>query len=88
MVETYSCINQNSAEISPGKLFRGVPCSLIRVDIFAMSDKRYRTSVCGSVKKIMHETFLPRLFFGKSKTLHLVVQTKSTFSVNKSGMDV
>ena len=37
------------------------------------------------VEKIIRKTFLPLLFFGKSKTLSPIVGALSTISVQKSG---
>ena len=38
------------------------------------------------VEKMIRETFLPRLFFGKTKTLSSVVGALSTMLVSKSGL--
>ena len=38
------------------------------------------------VEKMIRETFLPRIFFGKTKTLSLVVGAISTIPVKKYGL--
>ena len=75
----------NGGKISSGELRHGGMCGPIGVGIFATCDKRYRTGVRGA-GIFLQETFLPSLFFGKSKTLPPIVGTLSTLSVKKSGM--
>ena len=38
------------------------------------------------LEKVLWETFLPRLFFGKSKTLQPILGALSAFLVNKYGL--
>ena len=38
------------------------------------------------VEKIIQETFLPRLFFRKAKTLSPIIEALSTMLVKKSGL--
>ena len=38
------------------------------------------------VEKMIQKTFLPRLFFGKSKTLSPIIGTLSKMSLNKYGL--
>ena len=38
------------------------------------------------MEKVLRETFLPHIFFGKSKTLPPIVGALSTFPVKKAGL--
>ena len=35
------------------------------------------------LEKVLRETFLPHIFFGKSKTLHIIMGALSTFPFKK-----
>ena len=85
MGDKYSYSHQNGGEISSGNLCRDGPNNPMRVDIFVTCDKRYVTSICASGIFYAGKK-LPRLFFGKSKTLPPVVRNISMLPPNKSGM--
>ena len=55
----------------------------IGVDISAIRDRGYGTGICRS-ENFLQETFLPCLFFGKSKALPPIVGYLSLLWVNKS----
>ena len=55
------------------------------MNLFATRDERYRTGVRG-LEKVMRETILHRILFGKPKTLPPVVVYLSKFLVKESGM--
>ena len=56
--------------------------------IFLQRVKKNMGYVFAGVKKVIWENFLPRLFFGKSKSLPSIVGTLSTMPVNKSVLDL
>ena len=69
--EKYLCGHQNGGEISSRKLGHSGPCNPIGMENFATRDKDMEHEFSG-VEKFLQETFLPRLFLGKSKTFLLL----------------
>ena len=81
--QKHSCDCQNDGEMFPGKLpHSGLP-DPIRMDFFATNDKYMGYTFVG-VKKLLQETFLPFIFFGKYKSLSLIVETMSMIPFKKS----
>ena len=69
MGDKYSCVHQNEREISSGKLLRGGPCNPIGVYNFATHEKRYGTSVYGSVKGSLGKLFASFFIWKTEKPL-------------------
>ena len=61
------------------------PYNPIGEDIFTTREKNTGHAF-KRLGKVLWKTFLPRLFFGRMKTLPIVVQALSTVQVKKSGM--
>ena len=66
--------------MSPEELRRGGTCNPIKVDISTTLHLGHGRRVHGSGGNDL-ETFLPRLFFGKTKTLSPIVGTLSTMKL-------
>ena len=87
MGERHDFSQKNGREISSGELRRGGPCGPIIVDIFQRVKKDMWQAFLG-MEKVLRETFLPRIFFGKSKTLTPFIGALSTFPVKKYRLDL
>ena len=83
--EEYQHDQKKRGEISLGELRRSGTCDAIRIDIFQRVTWDTRDSFAG-VEKMICKTFLPRLFFGKTKHLSPIVGALSTMLTRKDGL--
>ena len=83
--EKNPCGHQNGREISPGELCSNGLCNPIVMAIFQCVTKDTGDAFA-RVEKILWETYLPRLLFGKSKSLPPIAGTSSMTPVNKSSL--
>ena len=78
-------IRETTGEISPGELRRSDTSNPIRVDLSSTRHLGQRRHVRRSGEMIW-DTFLPRIFFGKTETLSPIVGALSKMLVEKSGL--
>ena len=76
---------KNRGEKSPGELLRGGTRNRTRVDIFTTRHLGYGGAFRGLDKRVQ-EIFLLSIFFGKIKSLSLIVGTLITTLVKKYGL--
>ena len=79
---------KNCGEISSGELRCSGMRNPTRVDISTTCYLGYGGGVFSRVEKMIRETFLLRLFSGKSSPLSPVVRALSIMPVNKSGLGI
>ena len=85
MGKIYSLSNQKGGEIYSKALCRYGPCGPIIVDISTTHEERYGTGFLG-LEKVLQESFFPRIFSGKLRTIPPVVGSLSMLMVKKSGL--
>ena len=82
MEERHSVTQKNRGETSQGKLHHRGPCGPTGVQRM----KKDTGQALVGLENVLRESFLPRILFGKSKTLPPIIGYLSIFMVNKYGL--
>ena len=83
--ERHACCHQNGGEIYSVKLRHGTSFDPIGVDFLQLLKKNI-VQALEELGKVMQETFLLLIFFGRSTNLPPVVGSLSMLSIKKSGL--